>query len=247
MVAAGDFDELYRHTQAIVRFSNAALEQRPDRELAADLANVRAGAAKLKGSGPGRDPKTIHVRKGVDQFLRETFTEVILVTTGAHIRERKNGDGGNVGRWRRQLGNVVGRRLGEPRDESVPAAMPGLDEARLLRVILERPAQLLDAGGEGVVADDGVFPDRREQVLLGDRLSGARHELFQHRSRLQRQADLPRAGPETPGFDVEPITAEAHPLLHRAPSGAPSRQGHDNPGEIPARSRDSGPCRPVSF
>jgi hypothetical protein len=51
--------------------------------------------------------------------------------------------------------------------------MPGLDVPRLLGIVAERFAELLDTGGQGVVADDRVAPDRGEQFLLGDRLARA--------------------------------------------------------------------------
>jgi hypothetical protein len=48
--------------------------------------------------------------------------------------------------------------LGDSCDESVSAAMPRFDEARLLRIVLERPAQLLNARRERVVAHDRSLP-----------------------------------------------------------------------------------------
>ena len=57
--------------------------------------------AKLKRRGPRRDAKAVDVRERVDQFLGETFAEVVLVAAGTHVRERKNSDGGDVVRWRR--------------------------------------------------------------------------------------------------------------------------------------------------
>src|SRR5215472_15995267 len=42
-----------------------------------------------------------------------------------------------------------------------------------------------------------------------------RHQRLEHRRGLQRELDLPFAGPQAPGFDIEPIATEANALLHR--------------------------------
>ena len=79
-----------------------------------------------------------------------------------------------------RLGRSAPRQV---RNEAVAVAMPSLDVARLLGVVAERLAQLLDAGGQGVVADDGVAPDRGEQLLLGDGLAGTLHQQPEDRRR----------------------------------------------------------------
>ena len=107
------------------------------------------------------------------------------------------------------VGHLSGRRFGEAGDESVAAAVPRLDEARLLRIVFERPAQLLDARRERIVADGRAAPDRGEQAAFRDRLSGVHDELLQHAGRLRRQPDLGRAAPQTSGPGLEPIAVEA--------------------------------------
>ena len=77
MITSGDFDKLDCHTQAIACFTNTAFEQRPHAELLAYCANVGACVVKLKGGGPGCDAKAINARKGVNEFVGQTFTQVI--------------------------------------------------------------------------------------------------------------------------------------------------------------------------
>ena len=100
MIAGGDLDELDGDAQAIVCLANAALEQRGDAELPADGLNIGATAPELKRRGPGRDAKAVDVREGVDDFFGEPLTEIVLIASGAHVGEGKNGDGRHVGRWR---------------------------------------------------------------------------------------------------------------------------------------------------
>src|SRR5262249_36136690 len=73
-----------------------AFEQCTDPELPADRTNVCAGTTKLKGNGPGRDPKAINPGESVSEFLGQAFTKVVLVATGAHIGEGKNRNGGEI-------------------------------------------------------------------------------------------------------------------------------------------------------
>ena len=127
----------------------------------------------------------------------------------------------------RARGAAPRRRLRQLRDEAVAVAMPGLDVARLLGVVPERLAQFLDAGGEGVVADDGVAPDRGEQLLLGDRLAGALHQQPQHRRGFARELDLALVGPQPGRRGLEAIASEADVLAHDA------QRSRRNPGVRP--------------
>ena len=114
--------------------------------------------------------------------------------------------------------------------------MPRFDEAWLLGIIRKCLAQLLDAGRERVITDEGPVPHRGEQLFLADRLSGMRHQRLEHRRSLRREFDLPFAGPQAPGFEIEPMTTEANTLLHRT---LPALVGT---ATIPAASRTSGQC-----
>src|SRR5262245_33780982 len=93
--------------------------------------------------------------------------------------------------------------------------MPRFDEAWPLGIIRKGPAQFLDAGHERVIADDGPLPHRCEQLLPADRLTGTRHQRLQHRRSLRREFDLPFAGPQPPGSEIEPMATEANALVHR--------------------------------
>ena len=95
----------------------------------------------------------------------------------------------------RGLGRLRRSALRQVCNEAVAVPMPSLDVARLLGVVTECLAQLLDAGGQGVVADDGVAPDRGEQLLLGDGLAGTLHQQPEDRGGLARELDLALVGP----------------------------------------------------
>ena len=96
---------------------------------------------------------------------------------------------------------------GHQKPEAAPVNR--LDEPRLARIVLERLSQLLDAGGEGSVADGGVRPDRSKQLLLGDDLLGSLDERAEHRERLRRDADFLSASLQ-PLRRVQAIAAEAN-------------------------------------
>src|SRR5918993_1151188 len=116
----------------------------------------------------------------------------------------------------------AGRSPREWSDESVSAAMASFDKARLLRIVLERSAQLLNARRKCIVTHRRAAPDCGEQIRLGDRLSGVQHELFQHLGGLRRQPDLARAGPQTSGRGLESIAAEADALFVHIRSAKPA-------------------------
>ncbi len=208
VVAGRDLDELDGHPQPVSRLADAALEQRAHAEVTAHGADVGPRPAELEGRGPGGHAEPLDLGEGVDQLLREALAKVVLVPPGAHVRKREDRDGRDVGDGRGRLGRRLGGRLGEGGHEPVAAAMPRLDEARPLRVVPERPAQLLDARGERVVAHRGARPDRLEQVLLGHQLARARDQDLQHCGGLRGEAELLAAGPEASGVELEPVRAE---------------------------------------
>ena len=63
------------------------------------------------------------------------------------------------------------------RDEPVAAAVRGLDEARRVRIVAERLAQLADRALEHGVADEHARPDRVEQLLLRDQPARPRGQV----------------------------------------------------------------------
>src|SRR5262249_43237491 len=126
------------------------------------------------------------------------------------------------------------------RDEPVSTPVPRLDVPRPSRVVGERPSQLLDAGVQGVVADRGAVPDRREKLLARDGAPAFRDELPQHGGRLGRETNLLLSRPEPSGRRLEAERAEAKYLFHwsaRRSLGCGSL--HRKPSEIPPDSRDS--------
>ena len=92
--------------------------------------------------------------------------------------------------------------------------MPRFDEAWPLGIVRKRLAQLLDARRKRVIADDGILPHRGEQLFPADRLPGVRHQRFEHRGSLRREFDLPLAGPQAPGFEIETMATEARLRTH---------------------------------
>src|SRR5262249_52995927 len=96
MKTSRDFNELNGNAQLIASFANAAFKQRFDTKLLADGSNVRADAAKLKGSGASRHAKTVNARERVDQLFGNALAEVVLVASRTHVYERKHGDRGDI-------------------------------------------------------------------------------------------------------------------------------------------------------
>jgi hypothetical protein len=246
VVSRPHVDQLDADPEPFVGLANASFEEGSDTELLPDGPDVAAGLPKLKRCCPRDHAQTIDVCERVDQLLGQTFAEIVLVAAGTHVGKRQHRDRGRIVRGRRDIGVTVGFRRGDPGNELVAPPMARLDEAGLFRVVGERAPQLLDARRERVVADSRIAPDRREQVLLGHRLPCVRDKHLQHRRRLRRQTDLACAGPESAGPHVETIAAETDVLL-QLPFLPEVSPGHQNPGEIPAQSRDLGPTRPVLF
>src|SRR5262245_51916098 len=138
---------------------------------------------------------------------------------------------------RRLAGRGCGRRGRHGGDESVAAAVPGLDEARAPGIIGERASELLDACRERRVADDRVPPYRPEQLGARDGLPGSLDQHRQHGGRPGCELDLARAGPELPGPWIEAVTTEANFSSHdQSVAGAsgpsveacPRRASHNN-------------------
>src|SRR3954468_11172059 len=109
-------------------------------------AHVGARIAKLKGSRPGCDAKPVNPRKGIDEFVSQSVTQVVLVAAGTHVGERENCDGRDVVYRRIVSWSGFGRNIRELSHELVSATMARFNEARLLRVIFQHLAELLNAG-----------------------------------------------------------------------------------------------------
>ena len=92
--------------------------------------------------------------------------------------------------------------------------MQRLDVARLAGIVLERAAQFLNAGHQRGIADRRFRPDRGEQLVLGDHVTGALGEERQQRERLGGELDLTPAGGQS-GARLQAITAERKcPIRH---------------------------------
>src|SRR6185436_20569262 len=105
-------------------------------------------------------------RQRSDDVLRDRIREILLPGIGARILEWQHCN-------RRPAAALhVLRDLLYLRQEAVATSMPCLDEARLTRIVGQRPAQLLDTSDQRVVAHDRVRPHGREQLLLRYELAG---------------------------------------------------------------------------
>ena len=173
MVAARHFNQLNRHTQAIVGLADAALEQRLHVELCANGPDVLAFAAELKGRGARGHAQAIDVRERVDELLGQALTEVFLVVTRTHVRERQHSDRGDGSGSRRRRGRRRGVFSGHRGDELISPAVASLDELRVFRIVAEDAAQLLDARREGIVGHRDVRPQRTQTSRLST--PGNRH------------------------------------------------------------------------
>lgn len=88
-------------------------------------------------------------------------------------------------------------------DEAVAAAMCRFDEARRLRIVRERPAELADGDLEDAVADEDVAPDRADQAVLRHEPPAVLDQMPQHREGLRRELDGLFALPEALVHEVQ--------------------------------------------
>jgi hypothetical protein len=100
----------------------------------------------------------------------------------------------------------------------------GFDIARLFRIVSQGPAQLLNAGREGIIAHDHVAPHGGEQVLLAHGMTRALDQQAQHLGRLAGELDLNLPGPQPTRRGLEGIAAEADPATCGFRHGAPPRR-----------------------
>ena len=96
-------------------------------------------------------------------------------------------------------------------DEAITAAMHGLNEARLPRIIVERGANLAHRDLEHGVADEHARPDGVEEIVLRHQATPMLGEMAEQRERLGRQRHLLGAAP-----DALVGTVEAEPIATRA-------------------------------
>ena len=92
--------------------------------------------------------------------------------------------------------------------------MSGFDVARLVRIVVDRPANLADADLEGGIADEHVGPDGIEQLLLGDEPPRVLHEIAQHVERPGCQRNVLAVASQAGVREIERTRSEdEHPVL----------------------------------
>ena len=94
---------------------------------------------------------------------------------------------------------------GHIRNEPIAAAMDGLNNLRLLRIVAKRRPDLADRDLEHGVANEDSRPDGVEQVVLRDQAAAVLGEAPQQGKGLGRERDLLAAAPDTL---VRPIELE---------------------------------------
>ena len=94
--------------------------------------------------------------------------------------------------------------------EGVAEAGHGPQEPRLVGLVLQRLAQLVDEDGQVHLGHERVGPQPVVDLCLGDGVRPALHEQLEQLERLGRQVDRVAAQVELPGLVVEHETAESH-------------------------------------
>ena len=98
--------------------------------------------------------------------------------------------------------------LGCPHHQAVAAPVTGLDVSRTAGVIAERAAQLLNAGGQCIVADRQAAPDLLEQLLLADDVLRPCGQQSEHGGGARRQLRFGITALKLAGPRVETERAE---------------------------------------
>jgi hypothetical protein len=88
-----DLDELGRDPNTITRLANTSLENMVDIEPPADLSEFDILPSEKEGGRAARHLHPRHVRQHVDDLLRQTVTEKLVLFVCAHVGERQYGDG----------------------------------------------------------------------------------------------------------------------------------------------------------
>ena len=152
-------------------------------------ANVCSGAAKLERSSAGRYPKAINVGEGVNQLLCETFAEVVLVASGAHIREGKDGDGGDVDcrNLNRRTGFAIITMRGDRRNKPVTPLGHSLDVLLPSGRFAQRFAQSGDVDRKVGLFHKAVRPHLLHEFVLRQQPAIALNQDDEGLKRLRRQ------------------------------------------------------------
>src|SRR5713101_6780153 len=100
MVPVSHVVELGSNTQPVARLAHAALQNRADVQLAADLADILLFVLKRERRAARGHVKAAHARQGVNDLLGHAVAEVFLVLGFTQVHERQDCDGGNLCDWR---------------------------------------------------------------------------------------------------------------------------------------------------
>ena len=218
VVAVAGTDQLRGHPHAVAGLAHAALEDRLDRELAADLARVDAAVAEAEGGRARGHAQAAHAAHRIDDLLGQPVAEPVLVVLGAEVGEGQDRDRGAALRGRRR------DRAGSWRDD-IRARGRG-----------ENGRRAHDPAG-GVVVDPGQ--DTGEHEPGGHREDQRALRPRRQSQRLEgRVGDLQQqpAEDEVRGSDAEHApapefaqraTEPARELVHGRLSAAGRRQGAD--------------------
>ena len=85
--------------------------------------------------------------------------------------------------------------------------MPGLDVARVARIVVKRPANFLDAGGDCLVANGPPTPNLVKQLLLSYE-TGRLFRAMLHCCGFWSEPSGPAVAVQLAGFDVEANVAK---------------------------------------
>src|SRR6266478_2948130 len=173
----------------ITGFANAAFEQCSDTKVLADRANVCASAVKLERSCARCYPKAINACEGANQLLCKTFTEVVLVASGTHIHEGKDGDGGDVNRGNllRRAGFAIITMCGDRRNKPVSPLGYSLDVLLPSGSFAQRFAQRGDIDRQVGLFHKAVRPHLLHELVLRQQPAIALNQDDEGLKRLRRQ------------------------------------------------------------
>src|SRR5262249_22462215 len=119
-VTGANVDEPRRDHQLLTRLSNAAFDDVPHVQFAANVLEVSVFSLEPEGRRASSDAQIGNARQRRDQLFSESVAKVIAVVVGAEIQKRQYGDG-----WLRVDANRSGsvramryRTLRQKRDET---------------------------------------------------------------------------------------------------------------------------------
>ncbi len=110
MIAVRSFHELRRDAQLIALLAYAPFEHVGNTQLAPDLAQVLVVPLERERRGTTGNLEFLHVGEQVEQLLRDTVGEVLLVLGRAHVDERQHGDGDGTTLCSRLRAGIIDRR-----------------------------------------------------------------------------------------------------------------------------------------